>query len=255
MNWDQLKIDQESDIPVYQQLAGVFSSMITNGGLSVGDSLPTENALCQRLNISRSTVRQAFQMLEDDGLIVRKRRIGTRVCKPKLKRNLNNLYNFTTEMLALGLNPSSRVINFRTMHPPVKIATKLNIDQSRTVFLIQRLRMANGEPLLLETAYIPTNFCANLTKSRLNDSLYAMISEYSGVAPGEASETYEAVGLTKQEAVLLNAHPGDPALRIQRTSKNTAGETFEYCTIIARGDRNKYQIVLKSTGIQYSRVL
>ena len=71
----------------------------------------------------------------------------------------------------------------------------------------------------------------------------------------EAVETYEAVALTKQEAELLNAHPSDPALRIQRISKNTANQIFEYCSIIARGDRNKYQIVLKSSGVQYSRVL
>ncbi len=255
MEFNRPTIDFDADVPVYQQLANHFSRLIAAGTLAVGDPLPTESALCGLLGISRSTVRQAFQLLEDDGVIVRKRRAGTRVCKPKLKRSLNNLYNFTTEMHALGLTPSSRVLRFTTAHPTVKIASRLGIDASRTVFLIQRLRLADGEPLLLETAYIPTNFCKNLTRDQLNDSLYATISESTGVQPGEATETYEAVALNSREAALLGGRTGDPALRIQRVSKNAVGEVFEYCTIIARGDRNKYQIVLKNSGVQYSRVL
>ncbi|MEZ4628502.1 MAG: GntR family transcriptional regulator [Eubacteriales bacterium] len=107
MNWNQLHIEWTDDAPVYLQLSNYFSARISTGELREGDALPTETALCTLLGISRSTVRQAFQMLEDEGVIVRKKRVGTRVCKPKLKRNLNNLYNFTTEMRALGFAPSS----------------------------------------------------------------------------------------------------------------------------------------------------
>lgn len=255
MDWNRIKIDFGTDLPVYQQLANTFSAMIASGELAVGDPLPTENALCEALGISRSTVRQAFQLLEDEGSIIRKRRIGTRVCKPKLKRNLSNIYNFTTEIHSLGMQPSSRIIKFQTIHPTPKVASKLNIDTSETVFLIERLRLADSEPLLLETVYIPTTFCATLRRDQLTDSLYATIGEYSGMQPVEAIETYEAVAMTRQEADLLNAHAGDPALHIQRISKNASGEIFEYCSAIARGDRNKYQIVLKNSGVQYSRIL
>lgn len=255
MNWNDLEIIWSDDAPVYLQLANYFGAMISNGELREGDALPTETALCKILGISRSTVRQAFQLLEDEGVIVRKKRVGTHVCKPKLKRSLNNLYNFTTEMHALGLAPSSRILAFSTMHPPTKIAETLNIASEDTVFRIERLRLADGEPLLLETAYIPTYICPDLTREQLNDSLYATISECSGAAPMEAIETYEATTLMKREAELLNVHAGEPALRIHRISKNTAGQIFEYCVELARGDRNKYQIVLKNSGIQYSRVL
>lgn len=250
-----IRIDLNNNVPVYQQLANHFQGMILAGELKVGDLLPTEAALCESLKISRSTVRQALQLLEDEGLIVRRRRHGTRVCESKLNRSLNNLYNFTTEMRTLGLTPSSQVLRFEIVQPTVKIANKLGIDLTRKVFLIERLRLADNEPLLLETAYIPVNFCANLSEDQLSDSLYAMISEYTGINPGEAIETYEAVSLRKNEALLLNVPKGSPALRIQRISKNTAGETFEYCTIIARADRNKYQIVLRNSGIQYSRIV
>ncbi|MEA5047399.1 MAG: GntR family transcriptional regulator [Eubacteriales bacterium] len=255
MNWSELTITWTNDAPVYLQLSNYFSALIAGGELKEGDALPTETALCKTLGISRSTVRQAFQMLEDEGVILRKKRVGTRVCKPKLKRSLNNLYNFTTEMHALGLAPSSRLLSFSTVHPPAKITELLNIAPGDTTFRIERLRLADGEPLLLETAYIPTSICPTLTREQLNDSLYETIRECSGSSPLEATEIYEAVILNKHDAELLKMRAGEPGFRIQRISKNTAGEIFEYCVELARGDRNKFQIVLKSSGIQYSRVL
>lgn len=255
MDWKQLSIEWKNDAPVYQQLANYFSSRISSGELKENDALPTETSLCKLLGISRSTVRQAFQMLEDEGVIVRKKRVGTRVCKPKLKRTINNLDNFTTEMRGLGLAPSSKVISFSVVHPPAKIAETLNLSADETAFRIERLRLADGEPLLLETAYIPTHICPSLSREQLSDSLYATIRECSGASPLEAMEIYEAVIPSKRDAELMHMRAGEAGFRIQRISKNTAGEIFEYCVELARGDRNKFQIVLKSTGIQYSRVL
>ena len=255
MDWTNLKIAWTDDAPVYLQLSNYFFARISAGELREGDALPTETALCAVLGISRSTVRQAFQMLEDEGVIVRKKRVGTRVCKPKLKRNINNLYNFTTQIQALGLAPSSRVLSFTTVHPPLKIAHALHLSSGETAFRIERLRMADGEPLLMETAYIPTRICPTLSREQLNDSLYATIKECSGSSPQEAVEIYEAVTLSKRDAELLHMRAGEPAFRIQRISKNTSGEIFEYCVELARGDRNKLQIVLKNSGVQYSRVL
>lgn len=255
MDWKNLKITWTDDAPVYLQLSNYFSARISSGELKEGDALPTETSLCKTLGISRSTVRQAFQMLEDEGVIVRKKRVGTRVCKPKLKRSINNLYNFTTEMHALGLAPSSKVLSFSTVHPPAKIAETLHLAAGETAFRIERLRMADGEPLLMETAYIPTRICPQLSREQLNDSLYATIREISGSSPQEAVEIYEAVTLNKRDAELMHMRAGEAAFRIQRISKNTSGEIFEYCVELARGDRNKFQIVLKNSGVQYSRVL
>lgn len=255
MNKNLPNITLIDGIPVYQQLANYYSNLIAIGKLKVGDALPTELSLCEKLGISRATVRQAFQQLEQEGHIVRIRRKGTFVCEKKLKRNLNNLYNFTTEMIALGFKPTSNVIDFSVTCAPQSVSEMLNIDTKTPVFKICRLRKANETPLLLETAYIPTYFCPNLTYENLTDSLYAIISEHTGLLPGEAVETYEAVNVSKQEANYLSCAPTNAALKITRVSKNTAGEVFEYCTIIARGDLNKYQIVLKNNGIQYSRVI
>lgn len=242
-----------SSTPLYQQIVTNLKGQIASGTLKVGDYLPTETSICAQYNVSRSTVRQAYSILEHDGVIVRKRGIGTIVCEPKLKRSLNNLYNFSSEMRILGLTPSSYVLRFKTINPPQSIADILEIPVTQRVYYIKRLRMADNEPLLLERAYIPVALCPNLTEEDLSDSLYATIQSRSGTTAAIANETYEAVTVTDSDASILRCKPKSAALKICRTSINTNGEIFEHCIITARGDRNMYQVTLTKNNIEYSR--
>lgn len=240
-------------VPAYRQIIAYLKGGISSGKLHPGDMLPTEMSLCESFGVSRTTVRQAFQILEREGFIVRKRGKGTFVCEQKLKRSLNNYYNFTSEMRILGLKPSSRVLRFETVKPDPDLCQKLQIHESEHVYRIKRLRIADDIPLLLETAYIPVRFCPNLTEEDLTDSLYASISEYTGAMPAEASEIYEAIVLREKDALLLGCSSGAPALRICRTSINSFNEVFEYTIILARGDRNAYQVTLNRNNVEFGR--
>lgn len=240
-------------IPAYRQIIAYLKSDISSGRLHPGDLLPTEMSLCESFGVSRTTVRQAFQILEREGYIIRRRGKGTFVCEQKLKRSLNNYYNFTAEMRMLGLKPSSRVLRFEVIKPDPDLCGKLQIHESEPVYRIKRLRIANDIPLLLETAYIPVRFCPNLTEEDLTDSLYASISNHTGASPLKASEIYEAVVLREKDALLLDCSSGAPALRICRTSINSFNEIFEYTIIIARGDRNAYQVTLNRNNVEFGR--
>ena len=131
----------------------------------------------------RQTIRNAFALLEQEGKIIRKRGLGTIVCEPKLRRNLDTLYNFSSEMRVLGITPSSDVISFETIKPNSYVAEQLNISNAADVYKIYRLRKGDGKPLLLEEVYIPTVYLPYLTKKNLGDSLYAMISQHTGTFP------------------------------------------------------------------------
>lgn len=248
-------LDFNASVPLYLQISSILQQKISNGALQIGDSLPPELSLCKDLNLSRSTIRKAFTQLEHEGKILRKQGIGTIVCEPKLRRNLNTLYNFSSEMVGLGIKPSSDVLKFEVTKPNPVIAQQLNIPETNSIYKICRLRKGDGKPLLLEKAYIPTIFLPYLTEEDLNDSLYAMITQYTGTFPAEATETYEAVVLTEREAKQLNCKPNTPAFRIQRVSKNSNGDIFEYTTIIAPGDRNKYEITLNKNDVIYKKVM
>lgn len=248
----EIPISQEE--PVYRQLSNWIRLCIREGRLRPGDIIPAEVEFQSRLKISRTTVRQCFAQLDAEGLIVRKRGKGTFVAVPKLRRSLDNLYSFTFEMRMLGLHPRSKVLEFAVVKPTELQCEQLGIDESQLLFKIKRLRIADGEPMILETAYIPKHFCPVLTEEDLsNDSLYAMITEYTGLPPSKAVESYEAIVLTDAAARTLCCASGSPAFRIVRKSQNSAGQVFEVCTLIARGDKNRYEITLKRDNITFAR--
>ena len=111
----------ESSVPLYFQLVSSIKRLVSTGIMSPGDLLPSEAELCKNLEISRSTVRQAIGALEDEGLVVRKQGRGTFVAEPKMRRRNENVYSFTSEITAMGLTPSSTLIEFEIITPPQDI--------------------------------------------------------------------------------------------------------------------------------------
>lgn len=247
------ELDYSSPEPMYVKLADMFRTKIEQEVFKIGSLLPTEMAICGEFGVSRSTVQKALSVLEDEGIVIRKRGKGTFVVKPKLKRGLSNLYNFSAEMRMLGLKPHSEVISFDVAKPSFRVAQQLGLNMDESVYRIVRLRMANDVPMLLETAYIPQKYCPRLTKESLSDSLYAMVMEYTGAQPVEAVETYDVTLITDQQAKQLQCPVGSPAFKIERVSTDSMGNVFEAGTIIAPGARNRYQITMHKDAVSVAR--
>ena len=239
------EIDYTSSVAIYTQIAAAIRRKIEEGTLKPGDHLDTEMNICNALNVSRTTVRLAMNELEQDEYLVRRRGKGTFVTRPKVKRNLNDLYNFTGEISGLGMEPTSTLIEFSTIPAIPKVIQSLNLNEGELVYKIKRLRLADGTPMMLETAYIPVKFCPNISQSDLTDSLYAVISQYNNAFPLEAEETYDAILVKEKDAKYLGCPAGSPAFKINRISRNTKGQLFEYAILIAPGQINRYHIVLR----------
>lgn len=244
----------ESDAPLYSQLVMLFKRSITSGTLKVGDLVPSELEMCNHFGISRSTVRQALETLEEEELIVRRRGKGTFVSMPKLRRRLNNLYSFSKEMWAMGLEPRSKIIEFQIIKACGEIANVLQLTDGENVYKIIRVRIANNDPQLVETTFVPVHCFQGLTGKMLeNGSLYSILTEQAGIVPLYAKETYEAITLKKSEAVLLNCKTGSSGFYIQRRSLSETNEPFEFTQSVMRGDRVRFEIDLKKDSISISR--
>lgn len=248
-------IIEESSVPLYFQLVSIIKRGIKVGLIKTGDILPSEAELCANYNISRSTVRHAIGELESEGLVVRRRGKGTFISEPKLNRKMDEVYSFSKEMRNLGLEPSSKILDFQIISAQMDVSINLELKEgSDRVYKLVRIRLANDEPLLLETSYIPVNIVPNLTKEMLeNDSLYKVISEQAGIVPFEAEESYESIILDKDSANLLTCKQNSSGFFIERKTRMQSGEVYELTQSIMRGDRTKFVIKLKNKGIEFNR--
>ncbi|SEO86191.1 GntR family transcriptional regulator [Propionispora vibrioides] len=247
----------DNGIPLYYQLVSIIKRNITSAVLKPGDLLPSEVEFMDSYKISRSTVRQAFGSLEEDGLVIRRRGKGTYVAKPKLRRKLDNVYSFSNDMIQQGLKPDSKVIRFANRKVSRDLMKGLKIrDSEENIFEVVRVRMANGEPLLLETTFIPSKFCPYLTKEMLeHDSLYRILKDLSSIEAYYAVETYQPIILKKYEAELLQCKPGMSGYFVERISYLETEEIFEMTQSIVRSDRCKYEVKLYKDSIMFSRTV
>ena len=106
------KVDPKASRAIYLQLLDMIQGQIQDNSLKPGDMLPSEKEFCQHYHISRTTVRLTFRELEQQGLIIRRRGLGTFISEPKVSRRLGSLYSFTEDMKKLGLTPSSQILSY-----------------------------------------------------------------------------------------------------------------------------------------------
>ena len=245
--------------PLYLQLASYIKIQIQAGVLKPGDKMIPENRICEILNISRTTVRQAMNYLVDEGLLVRYRGRGSFIAERKLKRSINHLYDFTEDMNHMGNVPSSVILTNEviSIEPESSIAKYLQLPPGQTdAFHLVRLRCANGHPLLLENTYIPYYLCYNIEKYDFtNTSLYHTLSEHYSLNLYHANETIEAIIINKTQAGLLECSPKVPGYKITRVSHLDSGFVFEYTTSTTRADKCVFQLDLyKSPNVNKNPV-
>ncbi len=249
------RVSIDSDVPLYYQLISIIKRNLSVGLLKPGDMIPSEAELCEALGISRSTVRQAIGELESEGLVVRRRGKGTFISEPKMQRTVKDIYSFTSEMKAMGLEPSSVVQVFESILPSDDVAQALGIkDKEIHVYRIVRLRCANGEPLLLETTFVPVIFLPGLTREIVETgSLYTLLKERAQMMPEVAEETYETMVIDDSTAELLQCKPGIGGFFVERRTWGKTGELFELTQSVIRGDRTKFVLKLKSNSVSWDR--
>ena len=227
--------------PVYTQIANNLLKQIGAGDLRPGDRLPTERELSQVLEVNRMTVRRAFQVLEQQGLLIRRQGAGTYVAEPKIERQAAKLISFTKGMQRCGYIPGARVVLFEAQPVETSMDNELGLAASDLVFHIHRLRLINQEPVLLERLMIPVHRFPGFDHHDLSTrSLYEVMKTEYGVTVVRARQSLEPVTATKYEAELLEVELGAPLMLERRLSFNQDDQPVEFGKDLYRGDRFRF---------------
>jgi GntR family transcriptional regulator len=228
-------------VPLHHQVYLDLISALEKGELKPGDRLPPERELAKRYGCSLITVRRALTELAREQRIERTRGRGTFVLHPRLELDFGGNQSFTDEMQMRGLDPATRLVEARSESAGESVAIALDLEIGSPTLYLERLRLAGGEPLLLEQVHLPAERFPGLLASDLeHNSLYDVMTERYGVRIVRAREAIEPVLLRAREAHLLDEASGRPALLIEGIAFAADGRPVEFARSYVRGDRTRY---------------
>lgn len=208
------------------QLAERLRQAIADGHLKPGDQLPTESELMERFNVGRSTARAAMGALEVDGLIWRGQGRGTFV-KQRTDQRVTYLTSLDEATRRRGYTPSSRTLQFERVIAPTAAATRLGLDAGAVALYLNRILLADGEPIGLHHSFMPVSLLGGgelFTIAELDrGSIRDLITSRGVPDVGRATQLISAEVATEERAAMLEVPEGSALLKIDRLLHDVQG--------------------------------
>jgi len=227
----------QAPLPMYYRIEQGILEQIQSGFLRPGEQLPTEAELAERHNVSRITAKRALDDLVHQGMAYRQQGKGTFVASQRI-REISGFGSFSVDIQSRGLTPSSQVLLFKEIYPDQDIRERLHLDEGKRAFLLKRLRLADGDPVAVETAYLPCTLCPGILEEDMaGQSLFTVLQARYGISPTWADAEIESRSASKHEAELLKMKAGKPVLEARRTTFTTNYDVIECVDSVYRGDR------------------
>lgn len=210
-------------------------------GSEGGDVLPGERAIAEALSVSRVTVRRALALLEDEGLVSRRQGARTEV-SARVEKALPALTSFSEDLRARGLEPGCIWLSRKITRPSPAEAMGLGLGTEATVVRMRRVRTADGVPIAIEQAAVPTDCLPS--PELVRDSLYAALAA-RGFQPQRALQRMRAEAATAADARLLRCPEGAPILYTERRCFLADDRPVEHCETRYRGDVYDFLLELR----------
>jgi GntR family transcriptional regulator len=229
--------EAEDEVPYYQKIKEKIIEDINNGTLKHGDKLPSERELADLFNISRMTARHAITVLEMEGFVERRERVGTFITNQRIRYNFISVNSFTKGMLDKGLTPTTKTIVMKRDRANDFIAKTLGISPGEEIFYLKRLRIVDGIPVAIELSINPYKFCPKIEEYMGdNVSLYQVLKDYYDIKLVKQKQRMRISFSDQKESQLLHIKGESPCLLIEGTTHDSSDQIIEYTRGLARGD-------------------
>ncbi|SHH40863.1 transcriptional regulator, GntR family [Jatrophihabitans endophyticus] len=205
--------------------------------LGPGAVLPGERELAHSCGVSRMTVRRALDELEERRVVERRHGAGTFVRRPAAAQPLMAT-SFHEDMRRRGFAPASSLVDTGTQRASAGLAAQLEIAEGDPVLVVRRLRLADADPIALETLHVPVDRTPGLAGEDLADgSYYAVLRERFGRRVASGRQTVSPVVPPTADTDLLGVPTGTAVFRFVRISRDHHGDVVELVDALYRADR------------------
>lgn len=228
--------------PIYEQLNQRLRTAMAEM-YQVGDRFLTERQVSEQFRVSRATANKALSNLVSEGLLEFRRGIGTFVRRDLIDYDVRSLVSFTEKAKTAGKKPTTKLITFELVAAgsvSAEARLALGCEKESQLWNLKRLRMADGEPVILEHRLIDTKRCPKLSKTQARGSLYKAFTDCHSLSIGGADEVIRSISLAASEAKLLAASSRSPALEVVAVGFLHDQTPLWWERTLYRGDRYEF---------------
>jgi len=245
--FDSIKLEKNIPIPLYYQLKKQILSMIEKAEIREGELLPPENDLCNMLNVSRPTIRQAFTELVNEGYLKRYKGKGTFVSTTKINdRFFSKLETFHDEMVEKGYNPRTLVVKLEVNKGPHEANERLILPLDAPLIYLSRVRSIDNTPLVYVETFLPYDEYKDLMKIDFTvSSLYDSLEKLYHRRVNRVRREFVATNSLQKEAELLHIARNKALCLVKTVAySDDHPNPVEFSIARYRGDLNKFSVEL-----------
>lgn len=232
--------------PRHEQISDWLREQISEGHFKVGDQLPSESELSEQFDVSRVTVRHALKTLESEGAIYRRQGLGSFVDEAEVDQPMVCLTDFDEDMKRAGMQSGSKIIRRDLDESDTNIAEKLELETGCKVVRLDRVRLADDQPVAFDMTWLPIFYGQLLEGHNLEEqTIYTILEEQYDIPILKGRYTINAVNANEYLAEHLGVAPRDALLLIDRISLTTGDKKIYYQRRFYRPDRIRYEVELE----------
>ena len=236
-----MTIDHHSTVPLHIQAQQLLRELIESDEYKNGKMLPKEIELAEQLHISRNTLRQAINHLVFEGLLVRKKGVGTKVARKSINGGVKNWLSFSQEMKMLGIEVRNFELHISRKHPNPEIAGFFEVEENARCVVMERVRGNPSFPFVYFVSYFNPKLPIT-GEENYNMPLYEMLETNYGIVVKTSKEAVSARLAGDMVAEKLEISPSDPILIRKRFVYDEKGVPVEYNIGYYRADSFTYTI-------------
>lgn len=237
-------LSRDSRVAMHRQLSQRLRDSILRGDYKADGRLPTEPELMRRFKVSRITARQAVDALVREGLVVRQQGKGTFVADPVAHHDLLDLRGMYDSLVAQGLQPQTRLVDFRRQVPPAAVAARLG-RRGRPFQHWRRLFELNGRPFALGVAHVETGRVRLSREAVERNPTYWVLEKLLGQKIARADVSIRYVPAPADLSRLLQVKLGAPLMMLERVSFGANGAPLEHSYYYAKAETYSFSLTVR----------
>jgi GntR family transcriptional regulator len=239
------RLDPESPLPLHAQIEKFLRILITDKKYIDGSNfLPKEESLSKKFGVSRNTIRQAINKLVQEGLIERKKGVGSKVVQKKISTRLDNWISFTKEMKNQGIDVVNYLVNISLVNADEEVNKALSLTKPQKIWCLKKIRGSKESRYLYSVSYFHPRTGVS-DKDNFKKPLYELLEKYHDTIVSVSKEKLTAVKAGAEIAKMLDTKENDPILKRERIVYDSGNRPVEYNIVYYRTDYFTYDIDIK----------